>query len=509
MNQRERLMVLVLGVLLLGGVGYAAYALVAKPVLEKQRQVTALQDEVDGLEDAKAGVELRNSRRLNELHQRSLPGGGADFARQEYDAVLYRLLQESNVPAGFTLDHDDAKSKNTTGIPFVNPTDPKDKTLAYQRLAFKIGMKRASLQVVTDFLKRFYRLNLLHQVTFLELKRDGAIDLGKDDRWFTQRTDLTVNIHIEAIILNGTPARKVLLSIPTENVAVLGGAGLWAMQQTPSAGRSVVPPEFEPLLANKPPRDYLLIAARDPFHGSLPVPDPPQEKKPPPVKVEPPKPDRSTEIYYSTKFGTTEGTEETVQLLIRDKFNNEDYEISLAQRGERVAAVVKKFEFNAHKIDPTKRKTQLERWDDKLEIAKYTMSTKHNFRVYGLDGDALVVGEKPSGLAELAKAAGDSPAAFDGPGRTPPRNGGGGAPSATRRGPLPPPAPEAALLGGLAVTAPRPEKIYRWNHGDPLSKIVELKGKEAETAVRRAQTSLLDRAATDTAPAAVSATVEK
>lgn len=490
MTQRERLMVLALGGLLLGGVGFGAYTLVAKPVLEKQKALRALQDEVDGLEDTKAGVELRNSRRLAELHQRSLPGGGIDFARQEYDAVLYRLLQEANVPTGFTLEYDDAKSKNTTGIPALNPTDPKDKTLTYQRLVFKIGMKRASLQVVTEFLKRFYRLNLLHQITFLEMKRDGNVELGKDDRWYTQRTDLTVNITIEAIILNGTPARKTLLSIPTANVAVLGGPGLWAMQQTPSAGRAVVPTEFEPLLANKPPRDYLLIAARDPFHGSLPEPTPPP---PPPVKVEqviPPKPDYSGYIVYTTKFGTTEGGEETVQLLVRDKINNEDYEVSLAQKGERVAAVVKKYEFNAHKIDPTKRKALLDRWDDVLEISKYTMSTKHTFRVYGLDGDALIVGEKPSGLADLTKA-------------------GGGPPSAARRTPLGPPDPQAALLGGLAVTAPRAEKIYRWNHGDPLSKIVELKGKEAEKAVQRAQTSLLDRAAATTDAAPVSATVEK
>lgn len=497
MTQRERLMVIVLGSLLLGGVGFGAYTLVAKPVLEKQKQVKGLEDEVADLEGTRADVELRNSRRLAELHQRSLPGGGVDFARQEYDAVLYRLLQEANVPAGFTLDHDDAKSKNTTGIPALNPTDPKDKTLTYQRLVFKIGMKRASLQVVTEFLKRFYRLNLLHQITLLELKRDGTVNLDKDDRWYTQRNDLTVNIHIEAIILNGAPARKTLLSIPTENVAVLGGAGLFALQQTPSAGRAVIPPKFEEILATSPPRDYLLIAAKDPFHGSLPVPDPPKpiEKKADPIT--PPKPDYSGYIWYTTKFGTVEGGEETVQLLVRDKINNEDYEISLAQKGERVAAVVKKFEFNAHKIDPTKRKALLDRWDDKLEISKYTMSTRHNFRIYGLDGDALIVGEKPSGLAELTKAAA---AADDG------RTGrGGGGPSAARRTTLGPPDPQAVLLGGLAVTAPRAEKIYRWDFGEPLSKIVELKGKEAEKAVQRAQTGLLDRAAATP----VSTTVEK
>jgi hypothetical protein len=493
-SQRERMMVLVLGVLLLGGLGFAGYTLLAKPILDKQKNLRAATAQVDEMEADRDTVMVRNQR-LTQLYQRSLPGGDVQFAKQEYDAILLQLLQESNAPRGFNLEFDQGKSANTTGIPMLNPEVRQDKTTTYQRLVFKIGLKQASLSMVMDFLKRYYRLNLLHQITLLEIKRDQGVSLNKDERNVNERNDLTVNITTEAIILNGTPARKTLLAIPDANGAVLGGAGLFDMKETPSNGREVMPTQYEQIIAkfNNQERDYKVIAAKDPFHGTLPVPPPPEEKKAAPIIVAPPKPDFSGSIWYSSLFRTTAGDEHKATVFIRDIANNEDYTLELTQSGERLKVVVEKYEFNSHKIDPTKRKERMYR-QDTLEISKYTMRTKHLFTVYGLDGDALIVGEKPTGLSAASKA--DEPRGPNGARTTPGRGG----PSSPR--PVLPLDPKAAVVGGLVVTAPQKERIYRWENGKKLSEIMELKGTEAEKAVQRAQSSLLDRAVNATAPPA-------
>ena len=473
MSQRERMMVLVLGALFLGGLGFAAYTLAVKPLIVKQKSLTNLAGEVVELNGEKLVVEERNQR-LKDLYKRSLPPD-PNFAKQEYGSLLIQLLEEANA-RGFSVDYDAGKSENKTGIPFLNPDNRLDKTPIYQRVVFSIHMKRTSLSVVMDFLKNYYKLNLLQQITMLEIKRDGSVDLQKDDRTANERTDLTVNITTEAIILNGTPTRKTLLYIPDANGAVLGGAGLYDMRETPSVGRDIVPYAFEKQLAAN--RDYLLIQAKDPFHGSLP---PPPAPTPPPavvVQVTPPKPDYSPFIRYSTLFRTTEGGEHTADVLIRDQINNEDYAITLTQSGEKVKVLVKKWYF----IGP---KAKLAGRGEELEISNAVMRTAHKFKVYGLDGDALIIGEKPSGLDSFAKTP-DTKAIPGGvrPGRN--------MPGATRVI-LPPPDPKAAVVGGLVVTAPQQEKIYRWENGRKLNEIVELKGKEADKAIQRAQSGFLDR----------------
>jgi hypothetical protein len=485
-------MVLALGVLGVGGVGFAAYSFGVKPVLAKREQLKTLQGEVEWKQESKEKVQRSNQQRLKEYHARSLPGGEVEFSWREYQLLIERLLDEAKAPPrGYTIQRDAAHA-SVAGVPLLNPDDKKDKTPAYTKIAYKVEMKRVSLDVVTEFLARYYRSNLLHQITLLEVKRDGQVDLGEDKRPHPERDDLNVTLITEAMILNGAPARKTILAIPPSNGAVLGGASLWAMEQTPSVGRTITPQWFEPILANKPARDYLLVAARDPFHGTLPVPPPPA---PPPVKVEqviPPKPDYGDLIYYTTKYKRYEGAEQSAELCIRDKINNEDYEIFLTQSGERVKVVVKKFYFVGGKKKLADR-------GDLLEIANSSMRNKHKFTVYGLDDDAIIVGEKPSGLAELVKGA--EPPRDD-------RNGGGGRPgSGPGRGngpktPLPPADPKAAVLGGAgAVLAPRAERFYRWEYGQPLNKLVELQGKEAEKAVQRAQSSLFAAAPVDAATA--------
>lgn len=465
MTSRERMLALVFGTLLLAGGGFAAYQVVGKPILDKKKRLATLEEEALAVEDRLTDVRLKN-KRLTELYQRGLPGD-VEFAKREYDSLLYKMLEEAGAPRGFIVKDESAKVSSAAALPMLNPEVKADKTPAYTKVAFRIEMKRADLEAVTEFLKRYYRLNLLHQITFLEIKREGSADLTKDDRPAREREDLTVNIVTEAIIINGTPARRTLLPIPPSNGAALGGAGLWAMTQTPAVGRSIVPHQFEPALAFKPTRDYFLMAAKDPFHGALPVPKPPVVKKDE-VVVVPPKPDYSEHIKYSTLFRTTDGDEQSVEILVRDQINNEDYELTLTQAGERVKAVVRKYYF----IGGVKKKPVR---SDTLDIDNSSMSTKHSFKVHGLDGNALILSEKA--VPKAAEPAKD------------------GRPA---RGPRPAD-PMAAVVGGMAAVPQAVERFYRWENGQKLNEIVELTGKEAEKAVQRAQAGLFDRAATDPA----------
>ena len=80
----------------------------------------------------------------------------------------------------------------------------------------------------------------------------------------------------------------------------------------------------------------------------------------------------------------------------------------------------------------------------------------------------------------------------------------GGTPKVT----LPAPDPNAAVIGGLVVTAPKAEKFYRWEYGKTLKQIVELSKPEAEKAIRRVQTRFLPSATgatADTSPATTDA----
>jgi hypothetical protein len=465
---------LVVGVALVCGLGFAAYQFVGKPILEKQKRLRTLQDEVADLDATKDQVRAKN-RRLVDLYKRSLPPD-VEFAKREYDSLLVRLLDESDAPRGFIIKDESSKATSAAPLPRLNPENNADKTPAYTKVAFRIEMAKTNLDVVVNFLKRYYQLNLLHQITLLEMKREGTADLGKDGRPAGERDDLKVTIVTEAIIINGTPGRRSLLPIPPSNGAVLGGAGLWAMSESPAVGRNIVPQQFEPILAYKPARDYFLMQAKDPFHGSLPPPPAPVQKKAEVVVAPPPKPDFGQFIKFISLTHTTEGDEHAARVTVYDRINNEEYEITFTRSGEKLKPVVRKFYFIGDvKKGPLR--------SDTLDIDNSSMINKHSFKLWGLDGNDLIVSEKKVISADAGKVSAP-----------------GGGQDRSARGPrptLPAPDPKAAVIGGAVAVPQAVEKYYRWGNGLRLSELVELTPKEAEKAVQRAQGSLIDRAAAE------------
>ncbi len=463
---------LVLGLVVLGGVGAAAYFFAIQPYLANQDLIAKAESEVSERQ-SDLDLTLSKNKKLKEWLRRSLPAD-PEVAKREYDLALEKILKESGAK-GYFVNPLESVAQNTRGIPFleddhkIKKDEKPEDYLTYTQVAFKITIPKTDLGTIEEFLKRYYSLNLLLQITLLEIKREGFLEFGDDKRGPKERADLSVEIHTKGIILKGAPVRKTLLPVPYGHGAVLGALGYTALEQSPALGRNLVPVQFENLFAT-PLRDYTLIAAKDIYHGTLPEPVYFKEKKEEdPVELPlPVRPDLREYVRYSSMILTSEGDEHSAIIMIKDTINNEDYEMTLTQNGEKVKAVVKKYDYTGERRNKPIREST-------LIISKYTMSNKNDFTVYGLDGDALILGERPVSAK---------------PGEVQPLPR-GSKPGASPKIKWPETDPRTALLGGMGVFAPKAEKFYRWEYGKNLKQIVELSKTEADKAIRRAQSSLV------------------
>lgn len=503
MKSSTRIILLVVGTVAVAALLGGGFALVGLPYFDRMKAVEKVEAEARQLQGDLDDLEAQK-RKLKPLERRGLPAGTfypddpkrtkreyAEVAKQEYEMLLWNILKDvgARSPAVRFVD---GESNNKAGIPQMDPnykannaSDPAE-FLTYTQIVYKVEIPKTDLGTIAEVLRRYYSLDLLHQITSLSIRQTSANELGKDERPAKERDDLKFELTTRAIIINGAERRRSLSPAPSPLVGLVGGGGAvpyqYPLSTTPSLSRKLVPSAFDPILANKPVREYFYVAAKDPFHGTLPEyperkADVGGEKDPPPPL---PKPDLREFIVYTASIHTEKGNEHSVEVLIKDKINNEDYELTVTQAGEKVRVKVFKFEHNTHLADVSKRKQKVYS-QDTLEIGKWTMSNKNNFTVYGVDTDgSLILGEKPT-LPEPAKEE-KKPA---GPG------GVGGRPQQPAKPVLPPTDPKAALIGGPVVFAPRAEKFYRWKSGDNLKQIVELSKKDADEAIRRAQTRFL------------------
>ncbi len=525
MNRTLRLALLVVGILAFGGLAAAGWFFLAAPYLARVKEVDTAEAAARSAESARDGI-AADARKLEKVARLSLPAGPlytddskrtkreyADVARSEYEQALVKVLKDAGA-RNSTVNFSDTESTNKMGIPQIDPAFKANRDsepteyLAYTPIVFKIDIPRADLATVAEVLRRYYSLDLLHQITHLNIKQAGSSDLGDDKRSQKERSDLKVEITTRAIIVNGAARRRTLTPAPNSVVGLVGGIGGASYEQNPGVGRKVLPEPFEAILANAPIREYQYLAAKDVYHGTLPEIKPIDPPKGPtaPTAVEVPKPDFREYIWFTTSIHTSRGDEHTVEITIKDKINQDEYQVVVTQEGEKVSARTTKYEFDNFKVDVSQRKKKVVGYDSKrLDISRWTMINKNDFVIYGVDTDgSLVLGEKPSGLApELPKddkkpvvggfGAGAG-AGFGGGGQ-----GGGARPSSKTT--LPPPDPKASVIGGMVVTAPKAEKFYRWESGKSLKQIVELSKPDAEKAIKRAQTRFLPTPAATTTPA--------
>lgn len=266
MNPRERTLAAVLsGMIVLAVAGVAAWFFVLVPLNEKKLAADRLTGEVDKLRTDLRAAE-KEAPRAAETKKRSLPAD-AGMAKREYAEMLGRVLQKAGVAPGYRVTE---KSTDPAGTPTLGG----GKKPAYQKVAFEMAFERADMWNVKDVLEGYYKLNVLQQITHLDIKVDTTPNqAGGKARVAGDRHDLMVKIGTEAIILDGAENRRTLLPVPTAFAAAAGGIGYYGVALNPEAGRNLTPLQLAQVLSPKN-RDYSLMVLKDPFHGPLPPPPP-------------------------------------------------------------------------------------------------------------------------------------------------------------------------------------------------------------------------------------------
>ena len=267
MSSRERNLAIVLSALIVLGVGGTlGYLFIYQPIQSKAAAAAKLQQEIDDLQE-KAKKARADAPRLSATRRRSLPAD-ENLARREYTEVMSRLLRQASVPPGYTIVSKPAPDART--IPVLPGAAKKP---AYTKVVTEIEFKRADLWAVHDFLTGYYKLNLLHQITALSIKKDDDATSAGKSRTNPERKDLSVRLTTEAVILDGAEPRRTLLPVPTAFAGLGGWAGYDAVALTPEIGRGLTPLQLTPVLSTRG-RDYSLIVLKDLFHGPLPSPPP-------------------------------------------------------------------------------------------------------------------------------------------------------------------------------------------------------------------------------------------
>lgn len=440
MTPRERKLAAVLGAFIAVMVfGLGGYAFVYLPVSEKSAAAATLEQEIAEKEEKVAKLR-KDLPRVASTLKRSLPADST-VALQEYDAVLSRLLREAKVPlAAYSLK---PKAVDSRAVGRGEKKPP------YTRVALTIELRKIDLGTLVGVLERYYQLNLLQQITKFQVKRveEGA----RRGTTPASRADLNVTLVTEGIILDGAEKRRTLLPIPVAMGAAGGGAGYEALALVPQPARAMTPVRYTPVLATND-REYNAMLAQDVFHGPLPEP-----KKEEPV-VEAPKEDTSA---YIRLTGVGRNADGTGSAIIEDVASHQQYAVELTRKaGHLVPEVVKSYFLRGAKksYSPTLL----------LDISEASSGTARTFRVIGLDGDALVLGEVPKAEPQ---------------GRGNPRGGQFGG---FNRRPTRPGTPPGAAAAGAVVAALPQEKYLLWKYGEPLSQVKELSPRDARAAIRRA-----------------------
>jgi len=462
-SSRERILIWVAGLVATGLVAYVFIGMLLLPLLS-QRKANSVQQAENAANAAELdATNARNRKVMAAILPRSLPND-LDFSKREYQSALTRMLLEAKIPVGYTVKE---KAPDSKGIPELTKGRP-----AYTKIGYTITMTKVDIASVMSFLKKYYDLNLLHQITTFVIKRDDASKIDADKRAAKDRTDLNVTIVTEALMLDGAPARKTLLAAPLSGGSILGSAGLYAMENTsPELGRGIAPFKLTQILAT-PNREYAYVTARDVLHGPLPpYPKPDPIKQPVEPPSTPPGPDISAYIQLVTLVKTSDGS---AHIEIFDKWNNYDFEINMKQKGEKLTIEAMRY-LKTKKTDfyPDGRMKDIAFPKDgnMLAFADEKSSTKHLFKIYGIDGNGLILGETES--------------------KEPSQPSGGKSPKPPSK---PVQDPKPSILGAMFVGVPvsKGEKFYRWEVGQSLKAIQELKADAAQKAIQRAAGALLE-----------------
>ena len=478
MTARERIMIYVLGGLALGGIGYLAFTTLVRPIREQNARIETLKDQLVD-RDLQLDRDRFDNLRLQTLVPLSLPGN-RELAESEYETLLGRLLLDSAIGGGKYSRQSQSDSDPEPELVAGAPNKPGKK--AYTKIIYSITFEKVTLSKLTGFLERYAKVPILHQIVKCSIKHAAANAAAGKTQKAEERNDLTVNLVSEAVLLDGAPERKTLFAVPDSFGAAFGGVALFTLRNDTEKSRHLTPtPDAAYFAGTALKRDYELLAARDPFHGPLPEYPPWKDDKKKIVDDKPaeqPKPyDSSPFVYLSSLVQTAQGGRMAAQADMFDRYYNQLYTVQFSQFGDLFEVKVERFTKEL-KVDSKTKEVIVEMKLDRghprganMEIADRANKVIRTLKVYGLNGSALILGEKEKKpdppKDDKAKAGGGRPAK-------------GAKPPAAA---LPKPDPVMGAVGGLGAIKVTAEKFYWWEVGQPLSQMRLLSEKEAKVAV--------------------------
>jgi hypothetical protein len=262
MTVRERfLAIVVLGLIVLAGAGLMISQFILSPIRNRNKRIDDLKGEIEERREKIAQIQALKPK-FEGWRRISLPAD-LGFARLEYEKHLRELLLQSGFEGNTTTVIPSRGDNNKTA-----PTLPGKKEPIYTRLNFTVSAD-GELADLADFLERFYRTPLLHEIKKIDIRRPltPLTDLGSQRQ---SANALHMEINIEALILAGADHRKQLLPAVDWNLA--GMDILTNLSNSPGGlitavcALSPAGPLGPPILAI-PTRRYGSIAAKDIFFG--------------------------------------------------------------------------------------------------------------------------------------------------------------------------------------------------------------------------------------------------
>ena len=365
------------GFVVLLAAGAVAYLAVWSPLQDKRRQAEQLLTET-GDKQVKLAKIRKDMARLDVALKRSLPAD-VDVARLEYDAAITKLLRDAKVPTASVSVK--PKPVETKTAPELSPRRP-----AFVRVGLDVTLTKVSLGTVVDVLTRYYKLNLLQQITNFTLKR--ADESGRETAGpifgslVADRADLVLTFVTEAVVLDGAEPRRSLLPVSLAYGMVGGGAGLHAILNSPQPARGLAPMQLARVLAAND-RDYSLVLVKDFFHG----PPPPAVVREVVVKE-----DTSPFIRVTGVGRNPDGSGAAV---IEDLAAKQEYKIDLRWVSNKLTPEVTKFYYS---IKGAKKSYDAE---PGLDISESSSATVKKFRVIGFADEGLVVAESRAGAERV------------------------------------------------------------------------------------------------------------
>jgi hypothetical protein len=307
MTVRERFLAMgVLGFITLAGVALLVFQFILTPLRDRKHSIGRLQDEIAEKRGRKYMIEAEKPK-LELWRKQSLPAD-ISLARLEYEKYLRELIRQSGFE-GNSFSVTPRPLETRTGI----LTGPGKKEPAFTSLGFAVKAQ-GELADLVDFMERFYRTPLLHEIKSMTITRPltplanpvgGAVPRGQ----LQPKSELEVSMNIEALVLHDADSRSQLIPGIDRGLAradVLdtlcnGPSGLallpWAVGPTGPMGSGNLA---------LPAREYASIAGKDIFYG-------------PPAAVQIAEQVDATEYVYLTDITHTG---EKAEAFLYDRYNN-------------------------------------------------------------------------------------------------------------------------------------------------------------------------------------------